>query len=375
MRASFIFLVLFAGFLFAGCLGQPPQPAVNETVSPPVTPPVVQPPLQANETAPILEGCAGKPLAEARDACYFAEGRTGNVSACEQIENVLTRNNCFHDAARALNASGICENIRNYAEKVSCIEEITPPCTGLENESKAVCLAKRYNDASKCGEYGDACVYAFAVDKLNLSACALVFNNVKKYACQAFVSNDLAYCYTPQATDNTTRDACFENVARAKNDSTICAYTVTRLYINLCYEYFALSFNDASLCARKYDEMDRDDCHAALARKTGNASLCALIESGFVNKTLTDVCYNDVAKNTGNPSACSGIKRDYHRYNCYATVIEGGEYEFGKAACDAIPSRDYQWKDNCYYRLVRKGGDKSLCASIQDEALKATCES
>ncbi len=372
VRASLIVLIVcFFGVVISGCI-TPSQPQKNETSPTTVSPPPVQPPKPAENETQVLKGCAGKPLPEEKDNCFLNEGKAGNLTACEQVENVITRNNCFYGAARALNSSSICDNIRSYTEKISCIEEIRPPCTGLENESKAACLAKRYNDAGKCGEYGDACVYEYALSKANASACTLISSSLKKYECQAILTNDLAYCYTPPASDNTTRDACFTNVAKQKNDSSICAYAVTRMYVNLCYEYFALASNDVKLCSKKYDELDRDDCYAALARQTGNASSCGLIVSGFVDKALHDVCYDDVARKYGDPAACSGIKRDYYRYNCYAAVIEG-QYEFSKASCDAIPAKDAQWKDNCYSRLAKKTGDKTLCASIQDQSLKNTC--
>ncbi|MBI5159469.1 hypothetical protein HY992_05090 [Candidatus Micrarchaeota archaeon] len=365
---------LFACLLLFGCFGQEPVKPVENNTVPPAVPLIIIPPnTTQNTTVPVLEGCAGKQSAEERDACYSLEGGKGSVEDCEKVENVVTRNSCFYSAARSLNFSGVCESIRNYAERTACIEEINPPCSLAENESKALCLAKFYNNAEKCGDYGDSCIYDYASSTLNLSACSLISSTLKKHACQAFVSNDLSFCQNLPATDNTTRDACYTNVAKLKNDSSLCYYAVTRTYVNLCYEHFALANNDASACSKKYDEFDRDDCYSVLASRTRNASVCGLIVSGFMNKTLADVCRNNVAKDTGKPETCSGIIVNYHRYNCYAYIVESPDADYGKESCDAIPAKDTSWKDACYSRLSKKTGDKTLCEQITDSALKETC--
>lgn len=373
MRFPLIFGLSVCLLLF-GCLGQGEVKPVENTTPPIIPPPIVTPPIQTqNNSVPVLEGCAGKQSAEERDLCYSIEGSKGSVEDCEKVENVVTRNSCFYSAARSLNFSGVCENIRNYAERVACIEEISPPCSTAENEAKPLCLAKYYNNASKCAEQGDSCVYSFATERLNLSACSLISSTLKKTACQAFVSNDLSYCQNLPSTDNTTRDACYDTVAKLKNDSTTCYYTTTRTYVNLCYEHFAFANNDASMCAKKYDEFDKDDCYSQLASKTGNVSVCGLIVSGFMNKTLADVCRNNVAKNTGKPEACSGIIVNYHRYNCYAFVVESPDSNYTKESCDAIPAKDTSWKDACYNRLSKRTNDKTLCELISDSMLKETC--
>lgn len=143
------------------------------------------------------------------------------------------------------------------------------------------------------------------------------------------------------------KNFCYREVAKAKNDSSICGKIDFDFDRDWCYREVATITQDSALCEKIQDNSDKGTCYFATI---ANASTC---ESAGEKRNW---CYRTMAVAKKNISICDVISGSYFINNCYNDVIDSS---LDVTQCDRL--RDNKTKDWCYSKIGMWQGNESLC--------------
>lgn len=352
MRHVIVLLMVLSLLLLCGCADQgqgdiPPELLVpdeqepsNGTVATPgngqaETP--VEGPSAEEIAARVHAGigdCLGSGTNAQIDACLIALGKLEETTVvCESVK-LKPRELCVEEIAVTLNNYGMCAGINKVNVATRC-------CTAI---------AKATNDGN---------------------ACAAI----------------------PAGASNDDKDACWDYVARAVNNTLHCEMLSTENKENLCYKAIASSTGKQEYCEllsleRKGGIYPRDDCYLGVGARSmytcskvldANRQADCYYDYAIGNndanscRILSDVnrmgeCLTLVAKSTGELELCDGLVGDVNRETCRQTVSTSSPSEAG---CTALKTSAQ--KDDCFKDLASSESDWTLCKKILDTGKRNTC--
>lgn len=208
-------------------------------------------------------------------------------------------------------------------------------------------------------------------------------------ACQGLLNTKLIQCYTQVATNNKDlsgcdkitdyvgRDECYTAVAVAVQDSSGCYKESDWISGQaMCFDEVAAAKNDLSICdATKSIAQDlmtdggyRDECYGAVAAARKDASVCGDIPTSDLTKR--DECYTGVASSTQNVSICGNITDSSSTESFCAQ--KANPVTPTAASCAAYSGAQ---KDGCLYEIayLSTSPDPSICGQITNPTIIQQC--
>ena len=375
---SLSFLLLIG----AGCT-QKQGPAVNE----PVVQPVEEP--QNNSTVVEAAPCSTGNLVQ-KDDCFLAlANKSGSVQTCQNIYSVGTLDSCYalfadndietckkitdttmRDSCLAKNAQAqksedVCNLIADMGKRNDCLSGVLPHCMTLNIEDRALCSALEKKDDSLCD--GQACLWAYAVNTSDKTACQKITDEKSRLACEATVDGSVDDC--SMATVTAIRDWCVLNVSVGLGSLQSCdAATLGSDYQDSCYLYFAVEGNDSTICKKVNSETDRDDCYTNYSIQTATTDACPKV----VTSSNQVGCYYKAAGINRMPSLCNLLQSSSWRTSCYSISITG---DSGPVPSDCTGVSDADWKDQCYRAAAIKAYNQTYCGLIRPGNNRDDCNS
>lgn len=124
---------------------------------------------------------------------------------------------------------------------------------------------------------------------------------------------------------------------------------------NECYSKMARAKNDSGLCAKVDYLYGRDLCNYELGKAKANAELCRSVS----DKTLKNGCLASVAASSNDPALCGEIENDGSaQKQCrYGVILAKGD----PGLCETLGAAEYPGPSDCYYEMATRKGDASIC--------------
>ncbi|MFH1126038.1 MAG: hypothetical protein V1703_02840 [Candidatus Altiarchaeota archaeon] len=318
-----------------------------------------------------------------RDECYSGvAAASNNLSICNSMESEpsdyfegddefegellnLTRDMCYSSVAVASNNLSICNSIGEEYIRGDCYQ-------GLINKSRNPSIC----DKIPAGfVYMDSCLRDFCIKLKNLSICDRISAN------STFVKAD-----------------GFQILALELNNMSLCDATPDNYYQD-CYHEFGLDKADLSMCAKAKRQIGIDLCYNGVAEAVGDESICEKIQDA---DTIGECYYNVVyhkdmagAVSESDVSICDKIQDNKYRYRdwCLLRVfykVNSSDLAFCDKMTDPsllntlflelldlIPihrSGHFSYpKDLCYLHIANITKNTSLCDKIVLDDDRWTC--
>ena len=369
--ALLAFISVFMLFFF-GCVSNPPAPSVGEPLPPAgndtLTPPIIQPAvlcgtgniLQKDACFLVLAKEKGDPeycrsiySVSTLDSCY--DQFSDRLEVCKKITGAQMRSACLSKIAVKEKSDQICAMIDNADARLSCLQNVLPPCMLISDEDeRALCLAIDKDDYVYCKS--DGCFLAYAINKSKSDACLLISPPANKQACLAVVGNSVGIC--KQAPLVPVQDYCVELASAMLDNQGGCVYASEKSdYRNRCYTHFAVEKADMGVCGLADPEGARDSCYRNYSIELADTSACAKVKETLNNQN----CYYTAATVNRKPSLCNPLPSLSMRDDCYAKPIFS---KLGPIASDCGNVASETWKDKCYLVAAKMASDASLCGKI-----------
>jgi hypothetical protein len=298
------------------------------------------------------------------DECYFLFAGS-DLEACKKISNPQMKWNCLLANAKMEKSEEICRLIENDSMRAECLKAVLPPCMLILDESKrALCFAVEKGNPSLCTN--DWCLFEYAKNKTDPSACGLISQEFARYACTAIVKGEISICSLSEKEP--LRDACYMNYSIETGTPSGCDLaTAGSSYANSCYLHFAVKYNDAKYCKKPLQEGQRDECYSDFAKLTANASACSKV----INTLNKLGCYRAAAIWNRMPSLCNDIETAIGMRDCYAASIL--YVDAGPLPSDCKNVKNDDWRNKCYYIAAIKENNGTYCEFASDGPDKEEC--
>ncbi len=160
------------------------------------------------------------------------------------------------------------------------------------------------------------------------------------------------------------RDLCYNDVALAKKDLTICGMLPNKS-VGACIKRFASEFKDIQQCHFiKHNQYWYDLCYKEVALATDDVGLCNSTSS----QKIKDSCVKGVAESLNDVELCGEISDNTLKEKCLSTIaLEKNDYNICKLLAEPLR------KATCYHVLANKLKDISICEHIILSDLRADC--
>ena len=307
--------------------------------------------------------CRGIYSIDVLDSCYAIFADT-NLSICEMISNVGTRDACLAKNAQAQKSSDICGLIADAGAQQACLAGVLPRCMLLNVEDRPLCMALEKGNYSLCDS--DSCLEGYAANTSDKSACGAIAKENERLYCEAVADKDVQDCN--QGSISVMKDWCAQHAAEALGDQYGCAVaTPGSDYSNNCYTDFAVMLNDSSICKNAQPESARDGCYTNYSAQTGTVDACANV----VASSSQVGCYYTAARLNRMPSLCNPLQSGSWRTTCYSMTITGQTPM--PADCELVGNPD--WQDQCYRAAALEMQNQTYCGFIVQNSTKSSCDS
>ncbi len=152
-----------------------------------------------------------------------------------------------------------------------------------------------------------------------------------------------------QATSHNSsyRENCFRDLAIKTKNSSLCEKINDRYYRGMCYASVAVEIQDSTLCTKIYYQNDASWCYSSVAIKMQNPDLCEKAFGAERNK-----CFHFIANIKQDPWLCEKIDGPTDKY-----------------------FKNYNYKDYCYVVLAANTQNSELCNKINTQEGKMDCQS
>jgi hypothetical protein len=175
-------------------------------------------------------------------------------------------------------------------------------------------------------------------------------------------------CYLQQnkcskISSPTTRNTCVAELARLKDDLTICNLIQSGKSKGFCQEQIIVARGDHLLCYDIEDEYWQDNCHYHLGVDQENRNFCGLINDP---KQRWD-CLLEVAHLTNDVTICNSIGPE-GRGSCIRTIAV---QLANPKICGRLNHPVNQ--DACRFKVAKTSVNESICDLIVTEAIKRDC--
>ncbi|MEM3399700.1 MAG: hypothetical protein QXP42_02620 [Candidatus Micrarchaeia archaeon] len=213
----------------------------------------------------------------------------GDIGKCEEAGAKI--DSCYYEVALNNSNSSICGEISNDVFRHVCLSILgnITACDGLEYMKRDFCYEKFAEETlneSLCDKiltstYSVPCYMNLAVSKKKPSLCAKPErekDNDDCYRAVAFVTN-VSVCANIKR--DVERDLCRFDIAKSRNDPSVCNYLENNVWRDTCYRTIILTRQykyDAEACGRVLNPTWKDHCYYENAVLNKNASICEQIE-------------------------------------------------------------------------------------------------
>lgn len=187
--------------------------------------------------------------------------------------------------------------------------------------------------------------------------------------------------------DVTEKSSCLLEIAKFREDSSVCAKIPISATADECFEYIAQKRMEEGFCNEIKSDI-KYRCYHDLALRKGDISICERIESNEIKnqckaeitkvspdlcpayKTTDeqDECYFAYATMNGKKEACASIKGKEAAYRCLLTIAPN---DINEALCMEMPDSDS--KDRCLETVAINNLDVSICKKIYSWIFKYEC--
>lgn len=323
-----------------------------------------------------------------RSHCFGRIGiKTLDVSLCEKSE-FDDRYNCYSAIAKSEKDVSICKNADVTLHEIN--KEPVFSTSDTCRRGVYDVIAQAGGDVAMCdteGENKNSCYERFALVKNDITLCdnlldTLFFDSsgITRNSCKYDVAykiaketHNLSFCDS-DLVGVARKNSCYLEFAIDNENTTLCS-KIAQVGMPGTAEYYMSST----------DRWHRNYCYGEVAKKKQDISVCNLIEIqgeiGIDQSAVRDQqwCYVYVAKRKQDLSIC---KNDYVAWKaqCYNHVAEGKK---DVTMCDNIPSvlkfdspNDYKVaQDECYMSVAASKKDLSICEKFSNEEEQASCYS
>lgn len=330
-------------------------------------------------------------------------GYTENLSLAIILIAVISLSGCLNSSSESSNppvqdtlneSLAICSNMSQNDTRAGCYMEIAE---GRKDDSICDQIQKDSDSSGKCH-------YFVAISSNNSVLCERISDNFTQALCVAMTSNssnstewslDIGQQLKKCASfkENISREICYNTLAEATRNLSICDRLLTNDSIRSCYKDVAGRTLDVFICEKLESEGERwlaDGCYSEVGVGLHKLSLCDKIsdhdvkiycykeigiyyndssicdqilmggtESGGI-RTAKDECYREVGINTKDISICDKSKT--FRGGCY---MEVGAAIRNLTLCDyAGTMGDIWYRNECYMEIAIRSRNVSLCNMI-----------
>ena len=159
------------------------------------------------------------------------------------------------------------------------------------------------------------------------------------------------------------RDSCVAELAKIKEDITICNLIIDSKTKEYCQEQIAELTNNHDICSAIETGYWRDNCNYHLALSNNKDTYCILIG----DSSQREDCFDKVAIATNNKLICDFLIGD-KRGQCLFTVAVNSHDPLLCQELDSIINRDV-----CRKRISKETKNKEICELIGTSAIKKAC--
>ncbi|MCX6736542.1 MAG: hypothetical protein NTW73_00405 [Candidatus Parcubacteria bacterium] len=234
-----------------------------------------------------------------KDSCLesFAVANQ-DISICDKIQQILTKNQCYLNVALAKQDPSNCEKIEiNITERHGLTILRDGWTIGKEACYSSIAVIKE--DISICDNMQEKsekylCISNVAITKQNLSICDIIQDQVIKNDCYSNVSifrQALSMCGPADYYSSREPYDCLLKLVVAygdKLDQSICEkiQDPDPRYISHCYEAIALAKRDTSICDKSYYKID---CYQSFVAILEDIYVCYMLK----NQRERDKCFHN----------------------------------------------------------------------------------
>lgn len=243
----------------------------------------------------------------------------------------------------------------------------------------------------------DNCLLMVATETVNISKCDEIGKQDIAEQCYTMLMSQgvAANKSTCERMSGVRMDDCFSQLAKAKNDTSLCMRINASYTRDNCISKIAISKERPGLCDPISINASRNLCKnqifGELAIENRDTAYCKLLiaENGS-NQDMVDNCIFSMAKRLNDSSYCSQITNIFAQELCSTGKIDPASCEqisdpMGKKSClyiSAVYSNDPSrcaampssgMRDNCYIQVAKNTKNGNACSFISSADLKSQC--
>ena len=206
---------------------------------------------------------------------------------------------------------------------------------------------------------------------LFLTACNISGRTIQEIdSCSSLTGLAKDNCYFEAGKCNSIeniplRDSCVAQLAKEKQDLSICSLVEGEKARAFCTEQIAVLQNDAEQCKGVTDTYWKDNCYYAIAVNTSRAVHCPLIN----DVDQREDCLKEIVQAT-NQSALCHMLNPVNADICLsrlAILVQKDNY-----LCFEIANPTT--RAACHYKVAKVTNDKTKCDEVGDSFIKERCE-
>jgi hypothetical protein len=257
-----------------------------------------------------------------REACYSGVfQKLKDINICFKINSITFQDGCYSYLAKENKDYKLCQKISSESsDSDSCFEDVAR-LTGDISICKYVkkypvfcyaAIAIYKNDSKICNQYSDdidLCISDFAIAKNRIDLCPSIQESFHRNDCYSDITSKLEDKGDPNAcgkitADNSSKDACYTNLAIDKKAPELCDYVLETGEKNFCLNRTGALTANLDICNKiVVNENKSDPLHK--------------------DQQMKDQCYNGVGIAKKDKSICQQIKGDYEKTSCLTDVDRG----------------------------------------------------
>ncbi|MDD5163602.1 MAG: hypothetical protein PHD95_05345 [Candidatus ainarchaeum sp.] len=259
------------------------------------------------------QACAGisqssQKIIQERDSCLQAVATAKkDTSACAMMSasystDHYVRDDCYWGIFSSTKAPEICQKFISRTKKEQCLATIASEPATIND-----CL-QLPSDSNR-----NICIEQIAIDSKNYLLCRQISDSNSKRSClnslAGLLDSNSNEAICNEMTFTQDKDACEKNLAGATGKIQYCEKINSIILKDNCYSIIGIQKKDPSICEKILltDYTNWDSCFEGIATANNDASLCIRIENQYTRIN----CVFDTAVNLQSTQTCQIFNPNY----------------------------------------------------------------
>jgi len=299
-----------------------------------------------------------------KDGCFLDVGvLSQNKSDCFRINRETLRNSCLNTIGTEIKDISYCNDIINNEDlKASCTKTVYSVVDGSECQNISD-IIRREN-----------CIFSEALTQNNSQICALISGNIRlNVYYRDSCLDQFSSSFTDPAScalyfNEEKEDECFKSVAIKNSDVDTCKKISDELKQSNCINTVANALSDQSICKQITDQTVQQDCFKSFLEGNPDAAYCELILDIVIKKE----CYKDAGVASLNDEICDKILdlASDEQTTCYQEIAKE---TFDPLTCDKIYAYHFEVRDECFMLIALTNLDFQMCEQVHFGENYSTC--